>query len=235
MRKVAEAFIVILVGLMMAMPMPALADSSARIIPTGKVSLLADGKEVNQFRSEMPLPEGLLKVSGGSCLVQTDGLQLVAQDGSVFSLAETGQRWDMNVSSGRVDYAMRAEAKPIAFQTPHDLIQTQRAPLAAADGVVRGFIVVTEKGTELIVQEGALQVASSEGTKVVEAGQSIMLAAGAGAAGAAAGAAGATSSVGSSGLAAVGAGVAVIGGVAAGVALNSGDDVTPTKHDVSPF
>lgn len=166
-----------LAALFVAQPMLALAASPARLIPAGTVSVLENGKEVNRFKSEMPMPQGLTMAVNGKCIIQSQSLQLVAQDEAVFALTEAESRYDLTVKSGRVDFAMRSEAKPVSFHTPHDLIRAERAIVpAGGNGLVRGFITVTKDGTELSVQEGALQVVSSDGTQLIEPGHSIVLA-----------------------------------------------------------
>ena len=250
MKKFCKSFVVVLAALLVAQPMLAAAASSARIIPTGNVSLLADGKEMSQFRSEMPLPQGALMACNGNALVQTQNLQLVAVDKTVFALAESQKQWDLTVKSGQVDFAISAQAKPMAFHTPHDSIQAEQAIVpAGSDGLVRGSLSVAENGTELTIQEGALQVMTSEGQQLVQAGHSVVLAqakvGNAGkvaAAGTAATAAGAgVAAAGGSGISsttALAAGGVVAAGIAAGAigATSSGPIKAGTYADVeSPF
>ena len=149
----------------------------ARVIPQGKVSLLEEGKEATQFQSELPLPEGTLMLCNGNCLVQTQNLQLVAQDRAIFALAEGKARWDLTVKSGQVDFAMRADAKPISFHTPLDTIQMEQAivPVSGA-AMVRGSIKVGEAESVLSVQEGSLQVMGPDGTVLVQPGYGVRLA-----------------------------------------------------------
>jgi hypothetical protein len=236
MKGASKTAIILLAMCLVVQPVLSWAGPGARVIPTGKVSLLSDGKEVNQFQSEMPLPEGSLMLCNGSCLVQMPGIQLVAQDKAVFALAEGKERWDLSVKSGQVHFAMRADAKPVSFHTPHDTLQTEQALVpASSTGMVRGSIMVTEAESVLAIEEGALQVMSADGTMLVQPGQTIRLAqaqmtpqqskekqeqdkkkagaviVGAGAAGAGAGAA-------------AGAGIAgpiIAGAVVAGIAVNA--------------
>lgn len=177
MKGIPKMCIVALAALLAASPLPVMAGNSVRIIPAGSVRIMDNGKEVNSFKSEMPMPQGLMMAVNGKCIVQSQSLQLLAQDQAVFSLSEGESRYDLTVKSGRVDFAMRSEAKPVSFHTPHDLIRSEQAVVPAGDkGVVRGFITVSDKGTELSVQEGALQVVSSDGTQWVQPGRSIVLA-----------------------------------------------------------
>jgi hypothetical protein len=249
MKGASKAVIILLAMCLMVQPALSWAAPGARVIPTGKVSLLSDGKEVNQFQSEMPLPEGALMLCSGSCLVQMPGIQLVAQDKAVFALAEGKERWDLSVKSGQVHFAMRADAKPVSFHTPHDTVQSEPALVpASSTGMVRGSIMVSETESVLAIEEGALQVMSADGTMLVQPGQAIRLAQSqmtpqqskqkeeqdkkkAGAAGAADAAGGGTgAAIGTAGVGAAGAGAILAGGVAgpivagavvAGIAVNA--------------
>jgi hypothetical protein len=127
--------------------MLALAASPARLIPAGTVSVLENGKEVNRFKSEMPMPQGLTMAVNGKCIIQSQSLQLVAQDEAVFALTEAESRYDLTVKSGRVDFAMRSEQNPFPSY-PHDLIRAERAIVPAAAMVGEGFITVTKDGTD---------------------------------------------------------------------------------------
>jgi hypothetical protein len=178
MKAISKTFVAVLATLLVVQPMISWAGQGARVIPQGKVSLLADGKEINQFQSEMPLSEGSMMLCNGRCLVQTPNVQLLAQDQAVFALAEGKAHWDLTVKSGQVDFAMRADAKPISFHTPLDTIQTERAVVpASTTGMVRGSIKVTEKEAVMDIQEGALQVMAPDGTQLVQPGQAVRLAA----------------------------------------------------------
>ncbi len=134
MKRISRTLVLVLAMLMVLQPVLSLAGTGARVIPQGKISILEEGKEVTQFQSELPLPEGTMMLCNGSCVVQTQNLQLVAQDRAVFALAEGKARWDLTVKSGQVDFAMRPDAKPVSFHTPHDTIQTERAIVPASSG-----------------------------------------------------------------------------------------------------
>ena len=108
----------------------------------------------------------------GSCVVQIQNIQLVAQDKAVFALADNDARWDLTAKSGRIDFAFRSNAKLVSFRTPHDVIQTERIVVSAAsEGMVRGYLNVTADKTELTVEQGALQVSTRNGTQTIEPGQ----------------------------------------------------------------
>lgn len=191
MNGIAKFLAVILVTLLVVQPVLSWAGTGARVIPQGKISLLENGKEVSQFQSELPLPEGTLMLCDGTCLVQTQNLQLVARDRAVFALAEGKARWDLTVKAGQVDFVMRPDGKPISFHTPHDTIPMERAIMPAnSAGMLKGSITVSETDSLLSIQEGTLQVRGPDGTMLVQPGQGIRLVAAATAAtGAKAGAA----------------------------------------------
>lgn len=177
MKTVCKFMALLLVGALVFQPLLAVAGPGARLIPNGNVSLLKDGNEVTQFKSEMPLPDGLLMVSKGSCVVQSSGLQFVAQDQAVFGLSESFDRWNVTIKSGRVDFAMRGDAKLVTFNTPHDTIRTDSFIVpASSDGLVKGYILVSDAGTELRMDDGGLQLATAEGAQTVQAPGQIVLA-----------------------------------------------------------
>jgi len=235
MKRISRAMVLVLATLMVLQPILSWAGSGARVIPQGKVSILEEGKEVTQFQSELPLPEGTLMLCKGICLVQTQSVQLVAQDQAVFALAEVKSRWDLTVKSGQVDFTIRPDGKPISFHTPHDTIPMERAIMpASSTAMVKGSIQVTESESLLSIHEGTMQVMSPDGTMLVEPGQGLRLAAaGTTAAGAKSGSTGTgddtltiggitakktTWALGAAGVAAIGLGVGL------GVGLSGGGD-----------
>jgi hypothetical protein len=153
-------------------------ELGSRLIPGGTVELIADGKAVTKFQSEVPLPDGLLMVVEGNCVVQTGGVQLVARDKSVFALSEGPQHWNLTIKQGHVDFALRPDAKPVTFMTPHKTIESQQAIApASTSGLVRGYVNVTDQDTQFVVTQGSLRTASATvGPRDVQKGQGVMLA-----------------------------------------------------------
>jgi hypothetical protein len=189
------------------------------------VSVLQEGKQTSQFRSEMPLPQGAMLSCDGSCVVRSEALQLTVHDKGLFSMSEGASAWDVTVNSGRIDFALRPNAKPLTFITPHDTIRTDNgSAVPGKDGVVRGTLTVTKDGTQIALEDGSLRVANSDGEKTLAAGQSLSTAAADG--GPALGAGTAVSAVGGGGAAALAAGTS--GGSGAGAALAAGGAVSST-------
>jgi hypothetical protein len=234
----------ILVATLVVQPVIAMAGGSGRLIPSGKVDVFSDGKEVQQIRSESPLPEGSLMVCNGNCVVQTHGLQLLAQDKSAFAVALGKEGWNIAVKNGLIEFSVNADAKPIVFHTPQDVIRVNQVIVPAdSEGIVRGTLSVTEQGTRLSVEQGILNVSYNGGEQAVQPGQPIILAqatagdnekrpgaavppaSGAGAAAVAGG--GATIMGVPATAAAVIGGVAVAGAVAGGVAASNSSTNSP--------
>lgn len=178
MRKLTAVLLPLLVALPAAwQPLCAAEQSAVRLIPLQQVTLLKDGKPAQQFKSEVPLPEGLTLASSGKCLLQTNGLQLMAYDKTVFAVQQADRQWDLSLKTGRIDFTLRADTKPIAFRTPHKLLQTQPALVpASTDGLIKGYVKVAADRTEFVVEQGALRVSTSQGTQLLRNGQSIVLA-----------------------------------------------------------
>jgi hypothetical protein len=257
MRRYRASFVFLLAACLAAQPILAGSATAARLIPTENGSLVIDGKEISPFKSEMPLPEGKLITCKGSCLVQARNVQLVPQDQSVFAVAETSGRHNLTVQSGRVDFAIGPESRGLTFNVPGQTLQAEKSVASATDGgVVRGYVSVTEKGAEIVVQEGALQVATAEGSQVIEPNRPLVMAmdkngkvvaAGTAAAGLAAGGAGMAGASGGGGVsagAAVAGGAVAAAGVAAGVAASADDggrravsptDINPSNLDTRPY
>jgi len=178
MRRLTAVLLPLLVALLAAwQPLYAAEQSAVRLIPLQQVTLLKDGKPAQQFRSEVPLPEGLMLASSGKCLLQTKGLQLTAYDKTIFAVRQADRQWDLSIKTGRIDFALRADTKPIAFRTPNQLVQTEPALVpASTGGLIKGYVKVTADRTEFVVQQGALRVTTSEGTQLLQNGRSIVLA-----------------------------------------------------------
>lgn len=177
MNKLRKQVAIALTAAFLVSPTLAIAGTSARIIPTGTVTTMMDGKQADQFRSETIMPEGTLMLCDGTCLVQMQNIQVVARDKAVFAMAETPERWNITIKSGQVDFAMGPKAKLIDFLTPHDTITAQEIVLPASTDskVVRGSVIVTESGTELVIHQGALRVSTRGGSQLIQPGRSITL------------------------------------------------------------
>ena len=80
--------------------------NSARIIPTGKVSIIKDGKVVGEFSKEAPLPEGSLLRCEAKCTVRLDDVYMVVEPDTVFSVKPMANRHELYVQEGTIYYSL---------------------------------------------------------------------------------------------------------------------------------
>ena len=60
--------------------------NAARIIPSGKVSIIQNGKIVGEFSKEIPLPEGSHLLCEAKCTVIMDDLHAIIEPDTIFSV-----------------------------------------------------------------------------------------------------------------------------------------------------
>lgn len=207
--------------------------AAPRLVPQGSVKMLNSGVVVDK---EMPAPAGMLMACTGQCYIEAHGLQLMGSDKTVFAVHEEAELFSVLVREGSVDFALRADAKPVEFKTPFDNLTAKPYLVpAGTDSVVRGRLQVDGDKAVLTMTEGSLELANAEGQRLIHAGNAIVLAQ------AAATGTGATGT-GATGTATAGAaltttqivaGAVAVGAVAAGaVAIGSsgdsdGDEASP--------
>ena len=151
----------------------------ARIMPTGKVFVYQGSKIVSELSAEAPLPEGYLLLCDGKAGVKMDGLYWVAADKSLFSVTTKADSLEFELQEGTAYFALSALPRPLVFITPHGVFTVQEAMLnASTDGaLLKGYVASTSKGTEIgVIEGGSLLISSSEGEKLVQAGNRIKVA-----------------------------------------------------------
>ena len=151
----------------------------ARIIPKGKVSVYQGGKIVSELRAESPLPEGYLLECDGNCAVKMDGLYWVAADKSLFSVTTKADSLEFELQEGTAYFALSALPRPLVFITPHGVFTAQEAMINASTdgGLLKGYVAATSEGTEIgVIEGGSLLISSSEGEKLIQAGNRIKVA-----------------------------------------------------------
>ncbi len=178
MLKRLQLTIVLMLAGLMVYPLMATAGSVTKMIPQQKVSVLKDGKQINQFQSEMPMPEGQLLMSKGPCLIQGSDMQLIARDQSVFALVERPGSKDLTVKKGRVDFAFKPGNKAIAINTPFDSLQVKRTiNTASTSGPAKGYVQVSQDNAHLAMTQGSVDVITQKGKiRQIDSGQTITLA-----------------------------------------------------------
>lgn len=152
--------------------------NNARIMPTGKVVMFQGNKKVGEFSKEAPLPEDTLLACQGNCGVKMDNLHLVALDGSLFSVADITDGRQLNIEKGTIYFALSTLPKTILFKTPHGIFTTEKIILNVSTDtrLVKGYIAVTKKETQIgVIEGGSMLVTSAEGERLIKPGSMVRL------------------------------------------------------------
>jgi hypothetical protein len=166
-----KSFVVLAAATLLAQPL--FAGSAPRLVPDGSVKILENGVVMN---TEMPVPAGSLMACNGQCYVEAGGLQLMGADKTVFALQEEAESFVVMVQEGRLDFALKADAKPVEFKTPFDTLAAKPYQVPAGnDAVVRGTIQVTKERALLTMTQGSMELTASDGRKLVNAGNTLVL------------------------------------------------------------
>lgn len=153
---------------------PLFAGSTPRLVPQGSVKLVESGIVMDQ---EMPAPAGTLMACNGQCYIEANGLQLMGADKTVFAVKENADNYSVMVQKGSLDFALGANAKPVAFTTPFDTLDVKPYAIqTGTDAVVRGNLQVTEERAQLTLTQGSLELTGADGQKLIHAGNTIVLA-----------------------------------------------------------
>ena len=172
-----QQFFAFLVSIILIMqPLLAVAGSTPMLIPKNTVTLLATGLVVDK---EIPAPSAMLMECSGECVIEADGLQLVGADKTVFSLEEGSTRYLVTIMEGELGFALRSDAKPLAFKTPfHNPADTNSYLIpASSDEVFKGTIQIDNRNNNAILsmRKGSLKLVAINGQQVVRAGNAIFL------------------------------------------------------------
>jgi hypothetical protein len=157
-------------ALLVAQPLLA----APRLVPQGSVKMIDSGIVVDK---EMPVPAGMLMACTGQCYIEANGLQLMGSDKTVFAVHEEADHFSVLVQEGSVDFALRAETKPVEFKTPFDNMTAKPYLIpASTDSVVRGTLQVSGDKAVLTMTQGSLELTNAQGQKLVHAGSALVLA-----------------------------------------------------------
>ena len=150
------------------------AANSGRIIPSGKVSIIKDGKVIGEFSQEAPLPEGALLRCEAKCAVKLDDVYMVAEPGTVFSVTPLADKHELFVQEGTVYYSATESTRPIEFSTPAGNATTRKLNLN--DSELRGYVRVSGNETELGVIGGGLMMLETEsGEMAITSGKQLTM------------------------------------------------------------
>jgi len=146
----------------------------ARIVPTGKVSIIEDGKVIGEFSQEAPLPEGALLRCEGKCAIQLDDVYMVAEPDTVFSVSPMADRHDVLVQQGTLYYSLNESSRPLYFDTPAGNAST--GDLSMTEGELRGYVRVVGNETEIgVIGGGSMMVATGSGEVSVSSGKKVTM------------------------------------------------------------
>ena len=106
---------------------------SARIYPTGKITIYNGNQRVGEFNKEAPFPEGFLIAADGKCGVKMEDIYLVAEDKSLFSVATSANLRKLLIKEGTVYFAVSDMSRALNFITPSGTMAVLDILLKAAD------------------------------------------------------------------------------------------------------
>ena len=154
------------------------AATKGRIMTNGKVSMYKDGKVVNSFTEQGPIDENALIACDGTCLVKVKGLSVIAEDKTRFAIREVDNSINLYLEVGIINFAVSDVTKHFSFYTPEGLYVKSEGFItpASTDKSVKGFMRITDKGTELGMDKGSMVVNTKEGTQTIGSGKAIPLA-----------------------------------------------------------
>ena len=150
------------------------AGFAARIVPSGKVSIIKEGKVIGEFSQEAPLPEGALLRCEAKCAIQLDDVYMVAEAGTVFSVSPMADRHDVLVQQGTMYYSLNESSRPLNFDTPAGNATT--GDLSMTEGELRGYVRVVGNETEIgVIGGGSMTVATGSEEVPVSSGKKVTM------------------------------------------------------------
>jgi len=169
------------VGLAVALAMPGFSSElkSARVYPTGKITIYRGDQKIGEYHNEAPFPEGFLIAADGRCGVKMDDMYLVAEDQSIFAVETAITRRQLLIRKGTVYFALPEKSRKLSFVTPGDTVTVQGMMLNAATGnpLLKGYISVNQDRSEIgVVEGGAMMISTRQGDMLIKSGQRLILA-----------------------------------------------------------
>ena len=169
------------IGLSFALALPGFSSEfkSARIYPTGKITIYSGNQRVGEFKKEAPVPEGFLIAADGRCGVRMDDIYLVAEDKSLFSVATSANLRELLIKEGTVYFAVSDMSRSLNFITPSGMLTVLDILLNSATGSpkLKGYVSVKQNGSEIgIIEGGSMIVSTQQGETMIESGKKLTLA-----------------------------------------------------------
>jgi hypothetical protein len=172
---------ILVIGLSFAFAIPGFSSElkSARIYPTGKITIYNGDQKVGEFSKEAPFPDGFLIAAEGRCGVKMENVYLVAEDSSLFSVASAANLRELVIQKGTVYFAVSNNSPSLSFVTPDGTLAVVELLLNAATGnsQLKGYVSVKNDGSEIgVIRGGAMIVSTHDGEMIIESGQRLILA-----------------------------------------------------------
>jgi hypothetical protein len=168
------------IGLSFALALPGFSSDfkSARIYPTGKISIYKGQQKVGEFSKEAPLPEGFLIAADGKCGVKMEDIYLVAEDRSMFSVATSTNLRELSIKEGTLYFAVSDMSRSLNFITPSGNLAVLDIILNATTDRQRlkGYVAAKPNGSELgVIEGGSMIVSTQQGETMLTSGQRLIL------------------------------------------------------------
>ena len=169
------------IGLSFALAIPGFSSElkSARIYPTGKITIYSSGQRVGEFSKEAPVPEGFLIAADGRCGVRMGDIYLVAEDKSLFSVATSANLRNLLIKEGTLYFAVSDMSRSLNFITPSGTLAVLDILLNSATNSpqLKGYVAVKQNGSEIgVIAGGSMIVSTQQGEMMIESGKQLILA-----------------------------------------------------------
>ena len=157
--------------------MVSVASAAGGGILQGNYSVYKNGKIASNLTGKNPMVEDSLLVCNGKCIINSNGISLVAAQNAIFAVKNQGDQFNLLVKQGKVDFTLLNTSHKIAFFTPDGGYTVGNGIVkAASDSSLRGFMQVVNGKTEVGLYDGSMVFATAEGTRTVNANEKIILA-----------------------------------------------------------
>jgi hypothetical protein len=149
--------------------------NSARVIPTGKVSIIKDNKVVGEFSKESPLPEGAFLRCEAKCTVKMEDISMVAEPDTLFSINRLANSNELTVREGTVYFTLSEGSRPLEFNTPAGDASTSEVLLSKDE--LMGYVKVSGNETQIgVIDGGTMMVETSNGEMAIPPGKQVTIA-----------------------------------------------------------
>ncbi|MCW5211645.1 hypothetical protein VU04_01910 [Desulfobulbus sp. TB] len=213
---------------------------SAGILAEGNISVYRGGHLTSTITGKTPVTEEALMVCNDKCMIKSTGVSLVGATGTELAVKNDQEQFNLLVKKGKLNFILNGAVTKMGFYLPDGQYTVADVVFNAnTSSPVRGYITVDDNGEAKIgVDEGRMIFSTTEGAKIVDSNNYILLAqAGMGIGGAATASTGAGATTVASGGLFTGIGTAstaalVAGSVVAATAV--GGAVTYVTEDPEP-